>query len=114
MLFSLIKILNFVSLNKSGVAEQANQLKVKTVHSEITKSLNSLENKPSIATRLHISSRTDKGVHALHNTGNLVLDFDVDQKNYKFPFDKIEHQKFCDKLKDDLNGILVKNQESIR
>ena len=96
------------------MAEQANQLKTKTVHSEITKSFNSLEKKPSFATQLYISSRTDKGVHALHNTGNVVLDFDVEETNYKFPFDKVQHQKFCDKLKDDLNEILVKNDESIR
>ena len=116
LIYVQFKFFIYLSLypNISGVAEQANQANIKTVHSQIIKSLNSLEKKPLFASSFYISSRTDRGVHALHNTGNVDLEFDENQKTYKFPFNKIMHQEFCDKLSDNLNGILVKNEEAIR
>ena len=80
----------------------------------ITKSTNELDKKPSFLSQLYISSRTDRGVHAIHNTGNVELDFDVEQKKYKFPFDKFAHQEFCNKLTQNLNRILIRNEEEIR
>ena len=98
----------------SGVAEQRNQPHIETVFSCLTKALELLKEKPVLPSILSISSRTDAGVHALHNTAHIDIDFDYKSLSYKYPFNYHEDEKHCSQLISEINNILVNQNHLIR
>ena len=105
---------SYLGARYSGVAAQKNQANVDTVYSVLSRAFDSLKAKPKISTPLSISSRTDAGVHAFHNTAHIDMDFQPDLALYKYPFDKKADEAHCFNITKELHRFLIDDHQHIR
>jgi tRNA U38,U39,U40 pseudouridine synthase TruA len=96
------------------VADQYPQKHVQTISLSILKSFEKLKIQPKLCSPLYISSRTDAGVHALHNTANIDLDYEPSKINYSSNHDPKVDQDFCEQFSSELNENLRKNDDLIK
>ena len=103
----------------SGVAKQHNALTVYNVlHSLLDESLS---NQCRLASKIQISSRTDKGVHALANTAHFDLELDpkfreqaIKSTPARHWFSEDVHQVVCSQIMQKLNRLLMNENYAIR